>query len=79
MAAAALAGDDRRARSGEDTLTGFLALALVVVAVVIVVAAVVFRRPRAIAALHALRRAAWGYVIAILLLGVLYIVRDGGF
>ncbi len=78
MAAEALGGDDRVARSREDRLAAFLAVALLAVAVAIIVGAVVFRRPRAIAALRALRRIGWGYVIAILLLGVIYILRDGG-
>ena len=78
MAAAAVAGDDRGAGSREDALTGLVALALVVVAVVVVVGAVVFRWQRAIAALGVLRKVGWGYVIGILLLAVIYVLRDGG-
>ena len=59
-------------------MTGFIAVALVVIAVAVVVGAVVFRWQRAIAALRVLRRIGWAYVIAILLLAVIYIVRDGG-
>lgn len=59
-------------------MTGFIAVALVLIAVTIVVGAVVFRWQRAIAALRVLRRVGWAYVIAIVLLAVIYIVRDGG-
>ena len=41
--------------------------------------AVVFRWQRAIAALRMLRKVGWAYVIAIVLLAVIYLVRDGGF
>lgn len=59
-------------------MTGFVAVALVVIAVVIVVGAVVFRWKRAIEALRVLRRIGWGYVIAILLLAAIYTARDCG-
>lgn len=59
-------------------MTAFIAIALVVLAVVIIVGAVVFRWKRAIEALRVLRRIGWGYVIAIVLLAVIYVVRDGG-
>ncbi len=78
MAAAASGGDDRGAGSREGMLTGLVALVLVVIAVVVVVGAVVFRWQRAIAALGALRKVGWGYVIAILLLAVFHFLRDGG-
>ena len=70
--------DDQGAGSEEDALTGLAALALVVVAVVVVVGAVFFRWQRAIAALGALRKVAWGYVIAILLLAIFHLLREGG-
>ncbi len=54
-------------------------MALIVIAAGIIVGAVVFRWQRAIEALRVLRRAGWGYVIAILLLAGLYVLRDGGF
>ena len=79
MAAAARGGHDRGSESREDALTGFLAGALVLIAVGIVVGAVVFRWQRAIAALRMLRKVGWAYVIAIVLLAVIYLVRDGGF
>jgi amino acid permease len=59
-------------------LTGFVAAALVVFAIVIVVGATVFRWQRAIEALRVLRRIGWGYVIAIVVLAVIYGVRNGG-
>ena len=59
-------------------MTGFLAAALVAIAVAIVVGAVVFRWQRAIEALRVLRRIGWGYVIAIVILAVIYVWRDGG-
>ena len=77
MAAAAWGGNDRGASSREDAVTGFVAVALIVFAVAIVVGAVVFRWQRAIAALHFLRKIGWAYVIAILLLAVIYVLRDG--
>ena len=79
MAAAARGGHDRGSESREGTLTGFLAGALVLIAVGVVVGAVVFRWQRAIAALRMLRKVGWAYVIAIVLLAVIYLVRDGGF
>ena len=75
MAAAAREGHDRGSVSREDALTGFVAGALVLIAV----GAVVFRWQRAIAALRMLRKVGWAYVIAIVLLAVIYLVRDGGF
>ena len=63
---------------GDGALAGFIAGALVLIAVGIVVGAVVFRWRRAIEALRVLRRIGWGYVIAIVVLAVIYIVRDEG-
>ncbi len=48
------------------------------IAVGIVVGAVVFRWRRAIEALRVLRRIGWAYVIAIVLLAIIYLVRDNG-
>ena len=79
MAAAARGGHDGVAGKGDDALTGFIAGALVLIAVGIVVGAVVFRWRRAIEALRVLRRIGWAYVIAIVLLAVIYLVRDNGF
>ena len=77
MAAAAPGGHDG-AGKGDGALAGFIAGALVLIAVGIVVGAVVFRWRRAIEALRILRRIGWGYVIAIVVLAVIYVVRDGG-
>ena len=63
---------------GDGALTAFIAGALILIAVGIVVGAVVFRWRRAIEALRMLRRIGWAYVIAIVLLAVIYVVRDGG-
>ena len=59
-------------------MTSFLAQALLLLAVVVIIAAIVFRSRRAVEALRFLRKAALGYVIAILLIAAWRLWQDGG-
>ncbi len=72
--------DDRHTFPREGPpVTSFLTQALLLLAVVMIIAAVFFRSRRAVEALRFLRKAAWGYVIAILLIAVWRLWQDGGF
>ena len=60
-------------------MSAFVVTALLLLAAAVVVAAVAFRSRRAHEALRVARRLGIGYAIAVVVLAVLYLWRDGGF